>query len=91
MSYKCSCCGSSGRLTQGPWPIPVSWVYCSTCYELEGIAYSVWRRLNPDKLKTEAPIPFMKSLEDYPPDVLCMSYKEIEEHFRQVLDRRPIG
>jgi len=43
----------------------------------------VWRSLNHGKAKIEAPIPFMKSKEDYPHDVFNKSVAEIEDHFRR--------
>ena len=80
----CRICGAPGILAQGPWPVPISDAFCDTCFELERIAWWVWRRLNPGKAKIEAPIPFMKSKDDYPPDVFNKSVLEIETYFRSV-------
>ena len=41
--------------------------------------------MNPGKAKIEAPIPFMNSKDDYPPDVFNISIQEIEDHFRKML------
>ena len=85
ISASCRICGQPGILAQGPWPVPISDAFCLTCFELERIAWWVWRRLNPGKAKIEAPIPFMKSMDDYPPDVFNISIQEIEDHFRRML------
>ena len=81
----CRVCGQQGILAQGPWPVPISDAFCLTCFKLERIAWWVWRRMNPGKAKIEAPIPFMKSKDDYPPNVYNTSDQEIADHFRRML------
>jgi hypothetical protein len=82
MDEKCSCCDEPGRSSQGPWPLPMSGTYCNDCHELEGMAYSAWRELNPKIHKFNAPIPFMKNKADWPPDAYNKSAAEIKEFFK---------
>lgn len=70
MENACQCCGEKGTVSQGPWPLPMSTCHCNDCYALESIAFSVWRELNPTTPKFNAPVPFLKSKADYPPETL---------------------
>lgn len=79
----CECCHEKpGSTTQGPWPLPVSTCHCNDCYALESIAFSVWRELNPGLSKFNAPIPFLKGKQDYPPETLKGKASELREWLR---------
>jgi len=79
----CACCGEPGKLTQGPWPLPKSECYCNDCFDLEGIAFNVWRELNPTIHKSAAPIPFLKSKADWPPNAYAMTGEEVKTWFKE--------
>jgi len=84
----CECCGEKpGSVTQGPWPLPISTCHCNDCYTLEGVAYAVWRELNPTVHKFQAPVPFLKGKQDYPPESLAGhgpgKLEALKEWFRQ--------
>lgn len=84
---KCHICGEEGKLSQAPYPIPISNCYCNICYELEGIAYDVWATLYPQESKYNAPVPIMKTIEDKPPDCLSLTLEEVKEFFVKKLER----
>jgi len=86
-NLKCQCCGEKGELSQAPWPLPISTCHCNDCYVLESIAFSVWRELNPTIPKVNAPVPFLKSKDDYPPDTLkgYANKANLREWFRSKL------
>ena len=84
----CECCGEpTGRCTQAPYPMPLSNCLCDDCHALESIAFGVWRELNPGISTFNAPIPFLKGKQDYPPEILKGAGKaaELKDWFRQKL------
>ena len=82
---KCVVCGDAGQLAQAPYPLPFSECYCDTCYELEWIAYCVWREMFPNEPKFKAPVPIIKSLDDIPPYCLWLKLEEVQEFYRNKL------
>ena len=88
MSNKCIVCGEPGELAQAPYPLPYSECYCNICYELESIAYSVWRNMYPEIHKFNAPVPIMESQEDIPPDCLSLTLEQVKDFFRSKLENK---
>jgi hypothetical protein len=80
----CEGCGEPGRNTQGPWPLPVSMTFCDLCYEMEGIAYNVWRELNPKIGKYAGSLPLLK-ITGIPDNPTSLSLDELKEFFRNGL------
>jgi hypothetical protein len=61
--------------------------YCDDCYALESMAYGVWRELHPELHKFSAPVPFMRSRDDRPPDAIEKTAEEIKAFFREKLSK----
>lgn len=78
----CLCCKQPGKFGQGPWPLPVSECYCDDCFTMEGIVYGVWRDLNPGVYKFAAPIPFLWSKADWPPNAYEMTREQVQAWFK---------
>jgi hypothetical protein len=85
----CECCGEAeGKLSQAPWPFPLSTCHCNDCYALEGVAFGVWRELNPDMPKFNAPTPFLKGKIDYPPESLKGNILGLREWFKNKFTKK---
>lgn len=82
---RCVVCKKPGEVTQAPYPLPISECYCDICYELEHIAYWVWREMFPNEPKWNAPVPIIKSLDDIPSYCLFLSLKEVQEFYKDKL------
>ena len=80
---KCICCGKPGEVAQCPWRFAYSTCHCSLCWELESIAYGVFRDMFPSIMKQSCPLPFLKGVEDIPSEWEEMSLEDVQDFFKK--------
>jgi hypothetical protein len=87
----CLVCGGVGRTAQGPWPLPFSMPFCDLCYELEGIAYDLWRSKNWQSAaaKFSCPIPLLDNFGCWPEDIKSWSLDKVKEYLLEKVPSLP--